>query len=272
MTEEIKEVVKEEPTEAAVPNTEAQAPEPNDEAKAAEEPVKEAAPAPDKEADAKEEESPKEDESKESEDTGYLEYDSPVLQQAVSILKAADISAEDANAIFAEAATSGDLSKIDTTTLEERLGKGEAAIVLALAESHYGKEFSEMKAIKESAHALTGGEDNYNAMKDWAAEQSKADPEFATMMTEIREMVDSRQPRAVKAAVRELFDLYRQDPNTTIPADLQIGDSVPKGGDVTPTTRADYTKALNAAHKAGTYEKDRPAIWARRQAGMKQGI
>lgn len=228
----------------------------------------------DEETETKDEES-EEDESEESEEESeaeYNEYEHPALKQAVNLLKDAEVSVEDANSIFQEAVDSGDLSKINKDKLVELVGEEKSDVILVLAESYYTTQFSEFKAVLDEAHKIAGGEETYNAMKDWAAEKATSDPEFAKDMQEFRSMIDSGNPRAVRAAVRELFDIYKQDPDTTISADLEEGTSTPNTTGLQPLTLREYTKLITKARKDGTYEKVHKGLWARRQAGKKQGI
>ena len=85
-------------------------------------------------------------------------------------------------------------------------------------------------------------------------------------------MLDSEQPRAIRAAVRELFDLYRQDPDTTIAADLEVGDKAASTAGLEPLSRKDYIKEIEKAHRDGSYDRVHKALWARRNAGIKKGI
>lgn len=218
------------------------------------------------------EESNEEDEDSEETESEYNEYEHPALKQAVSILEESGLPVDEANAIFSEAVESGDLTKIKKDVLIEKIGKDKADVVLVLAESYYNTAFSGMKAIKEEAFSLTGGEENFNAMRDWANEKAKTDEDFAKDLTEFRAMLDSGQPRAIKAAVRELFDTYKQDPDTTIAADLEVGDKAASTAGVEPMSRADYIKAVEKAHKDGTYDQVHKSLWARRMAGKKKGI
>lgn len=211
-----------------------------------------------------------EDPSEEPE--GYTEYSDPALSQVVDIMKGADISVEDANAIFKQAVDAQDLSKVDKAALVEKLGQKQADLVMVLAESYYNKTFSEMKAMKDLVTKEVGGEDSFEAMRTWAWGKADADPEFSKELTEIRGMIETKNPRIVKAAIKELYDMYRADPDTTIPADMQVGDKVASLTGVEPLTRAQYTDLVDKARKDGNYEKVSAQLWARRDAGIKKGI
>lgn len=234
-----------------------------------EETPSEEAPSPEPEPEEAEE---SEEEEVAEDDSAYNSYDDPALKQAVILMEEANLPVEEANAIFAEAVETGDLSKIKRDVLIEKIGKEKADVVLVLAESYYNTTFSAMRAIKEEAFSLTGGEENFNTMRDWAAEKAKTDVDFAKDLAEFRSMLDSKQPRAIKAAVRELFDMYKQDPDTTIPADVLAGDKTGSSAGLEPLSREDYTNEVQKAHRDGTYDQVSTALWARRKAGMKKGI
>jgi len=234
-----------------------------------EEPVVEE-PAP--EADPEPEPTEEPDEPEEDTSDDEEQHDHPALRQVDSMLKEAKLSDEDTEAIFAGVSDTGDMSKLDMQALVDKLGKDKAEVVKMLTESYLNTEFKAMNEIKESSYAITEGEDNFNAMRDWAREKEAADPQFAKDLLEIRQMVDSRNPRAVKAAITELFDLYRADPETTIAAKLEVGDKTPGSAGLEPMSRMDYINAVEKAHKNGTYDQESKALWARRQSGIKNNI
>lgn len=202
----------------------------------------------------------------------YNEYENVALQQAVDILKTAEIPVEESNAIFAEAINTGDLSKVDLATLQEKLGKDKADLVMILAKSYVDTTVGDVQKITEEAHKLVGGEENFKAMREWASKKEASDPEFAKVLADIRTMADSGSPVATKSAVQELARLWKEDPNTTIPAELMEGDAPGNSQGIKPMTRREYADAINAARIKGTYNAERQGLWARRQAGMKQGI
>jgi len=212
------------------------------------------------------------EEEVEETESGYHSYEDPALKQAVSILEEAEIPVEEANAIFQEAVDSNDLSKINKNALIEKLGQEKADLVMVLAEAYYTKTFNAMKAVKDKAFEITGTEEQFNAMTEWAAEKAKTDKDFAKDLQEFRDMIDSGKPRAIKAAVRELYDLYVEDPDTTIEADLEVGDKAASLKGVEPMSRQDYVTEIEKAHRDGTYDKVSANLWKRRQAGIKKGI
>jgi len=213
------------------------------------------------------------DEETDTEDAGeYNEYEHPALKQAVNILKESELPVEEANAIFAEAVEAGDLGKVDKAALAEKIGADKAETVIVLAQSYMDKVMGEVNAFKEAAYDLTQGQENYDAMTKWANEKAATDAEFKTAYDDIRSMVDSKNTRAIKAAVTDLFTLYKNDPDTTIVADLTVGDKAASTVGMEPLSRAEYTDLLLKAQDEGKYQALAPELWKRRQAGMKAGI
>ena len=219
-----------------------------------------------------EKESADDPESSTEEPAGYPEYTDPALKQATNLLKEANVSVEDANAIFKEAVETGDLSKIDTGTLVEKLGEDKAELVQILAEKYYSKAQEQVKETKELVHGIVGNEETFKDMQKWAAEKESQDPSFAKDLEDFRNMIDTGQPRSIKAAISELFDMYKADPNTTIRANLEVGDKAASTAGLTPMTRREYVDALEKARKEGTFDTQSATLWQRRLLGKKQGI
>lgn len=212
------------------------------------------------------------DEPEDEPDLSYNDYEDPALRQAVKILKDAKVPVEVTNKVFGEAVETGDLSKIDVELLKKSVGDDQAEAIMVMAGSYFNTTFTGFSNQQKAAYEITGGEENYTAMKEYAAEREKTDPEFAKEMKEIRALVDTGSEKAIKAAVTDLFNTYKNDPNTTIEADLMVGDS--KGGNsgIKPLSRLEHGRLIQEAINKGTYEKEKPKLWAMRQEGIKQNI
>lgn len=274
MSEENKDVVEPDKVEDQTPATdEPVAEEPVE--TPAEEPTEPASEEPAEEP-TEEPEEPKSDDEPE-EDTeepnlDYNEYEDPALRQMVKILKGKEIPVEVTNDIFGEAIESGDLSKVKVDLLKEQLGDEDAETVMVMAKAYAGGKFAEFAEIKKAASEITDGQQNYDNMKAWAQEKEKNDPEFAKEMAEIRTLVDTGSQKAIKAAVTELFEAYKADPNTTIEANLTKGDSANGKSGIKPISRREHGRLVEEAVKNGTYEQEKQKIWAMRQEGIKQNI
>lgn len=266
MSEEVKEEVPVEPQGSETP-----AETPAEETKT-EEPKETPAENTDVPADEPKEEAPQEEqgdnEEPEGEESGYVKSDDPALNQVVTMLEGADVPLDVAEQIFAEAAESGDPSQINMDALIEAVGQEKADVIMLLANTAADK----MKAMKSELFDMVGGQETFDGMREWALEKENADPEFAKDLAELRDMLDSKKPRQMRAAVQELFDMYAADPETTVSADLVKGDSAGRKSTVSPLTRAEFGRLSMEANEKGTYEKEKASLWARRQAGIKQGI
>lgn len=215
------------------------------------------------------------EQSEEQEDTSseYEQYEDPERRQIVNILKDAKVSVEDAQALFLPAIESKDLSKLDKDAMIEKLGPEKAELVMIMATSYFKGRMAEVDAMTSQVHELAGGEEQWSNIRDWAGEKEKNDPEFAKELNEIRSLLSTETPRAIKAAVKELVELYTADPETTSKANLTVGDKA-AGTTVStePLSRLAYAQEVEKARKQGTYEKLYPSLQKRRQAGIKQGI
>lgn len=254
------------PTEAPTEPTEQPTEEPSEPTEPTEEPT---------EADEPTEEEPSEEpteEPTEEDDFDYTEYTDPARRQIVDILRESEIPVEEAQEFFAEALKTQDVTKINQEALREKLGDKKAELVMLLAESYYKGAFQEMQALKDKAFEVTGGEDNFNAIKEWAQGKAESDPEFAKDLEEIRGLIATETPRGVQAGMKALVDLYKADPNTTVPADLEVGDKAAGENTAQPLSRLDYAREVEKAMKKGNYDDVIGELKKRRQAGIKQGI
>jgi hypothetical protein len=274
MSEENKEVVEPDKVVDPTPATDEPAaaepaPTPQEPAEPAQEPTEEPTPEPAEEPAPAEE---PEEEPQEEANLDYNEYEDPALRQMVKILKGKEIPVEVTNDVFGEAIETRDLSKVKLDVLKEHLGEEDAETVMVMATAYAKGKFSEFAEINKTAYDITGGQQNYDNMKAWAQAKEQSDPEFAKEMAEIRALVDTGSPKAIKAAVTELFEVYKADPNTTIEADLTQGDSANGKAGIKPISRREHGRLVDEAIKKGTYEQEKQKFWAMRQEGIKQNI
>lgn len=233
---------------------------------------KEETPAP----DPKKEEPPVDDKKDDDaapkdEPKGYAEHDHPALKQTVEFMKTAGVSVEDSNAIFGDAIEARDVSKVDKAKLVEKVGASQAEVIMVLvnaAAEGYAKQFKE---VEDALFPLAGGADGFKAMKEWAVAKEAADPEFAKTLNEIRNDLDNGSLRTKKAAIAELYTLFKDDPTVTIPANLQEGTGT-GATSVEPLSRREYVDLVEKAERNKTIDKVGPQLWQRRQAGIKKGI
>tara|TARA_R110000851_G_scaffold25799_2_gene73941 strand:+ start:77 stop:895 length:819 start_codon:yes stop_codon:yes gene_type:complete len=216
------------------------------------------------------EEGAEENTEEEKTESGYTVYDDAASKHVISILENANVPVDTANEIFSAAVDSGDFSKIDVDKLVEAVGQEEADLALALVKTKFDANTDTIQAAQTVITDIVGDKGQQEALSVWVTEQSK-DPAKADDFAELATMLDSGKPRQVKAAVEELYKLYKADPNITIPAAILDGDGGAVDG-ITPLSREAYTDAIDKATQAGQYEQKREGLWAQRQAGIKQNL
>ena len=205
---------------------------------------------------------------------GYNEYSDPVLNQVTNVLKDAKVSVEDANEIFKNAIEQNDISLLNTEALVEKIGKDKADIVQALAENYYNKQKQIADTLRSRAVEVTGDEATLDTVLAWSKEKSASDPEFAKVLNEARELINSGSSMAVKAAMQELYGRYQKDPDTTVSANtVEPTGAAPSSPTLTPLSRMEYARECNAVHtKHGSNQAMLNSLWQRRQLGQQQGI
>lgn len=211
--------------------------------------------------------------------TDYPEYaDQPTLNQVVNVLKEANLPLKDANLLFkdfqATLETDPDkaIATLDRKVLEEKLGKSKADLVLILAES-YVKDFkSDLKKAEDLAVSVVGSKENLDKIRAWAAAREQTDPEFAKELADLRNVIAQNTPAATRSALRDLYDMYKLDPDASIRASMVTGDKQPAAPSLQPLSRSEFTDLVYQAMKDGTYNTKQAELYARRRLGKKQGI
>lgn len=199
---------------------------------------------------------PVEDKTKPTEpEPVYPVYNDADADSVVSMLRKAKISVADAEQIFAPAAKDGDLAKIPLADLEQRIGKEEAALVVAAARSYWARKSAEIKTQAAELHAIAGGEAQWNSVVAWAQKRAQDDPKFASELNEYRELLSSSHASA-RLAVKDLSNRYKTERGGVIK--MVEGDNAGTAG-VAPAklnlTRAEYARKLTQLETAGKKEE-----------------
>lgn len=213
-------------------------------------------------------EKPKEPEV--NEDFNYNQYDDPLLQQVTDMFKTANIKVSEANEIFKAAADAQDLSLIDKDALKEKLGD-KADVALALVENYFNKQQKIQEAALNTAVQITGDKETFTAMTEWAKEKAQSDPEFASMLQDAISLVNTGKTMAIKGAVQELFEKYKEDPNTTIAGNIVQPTTSAGEVQVSPMSRVEYALArqdIYLNHKGD--QKMLNALWNKYQQSNKK--
>lgn len=181
----------------------------------------------------------------------YVTYNDPEADSIVSVLKEAGITAKESHDIFSKAIESGKLDTIDAKTLEDKLGKDKATLVLMGVKSYYTKMQGTVNEVVNTVHKEFGGKDNFEIVKTWALKVEAADPEFKKAMDDYRGMFASN-PRAAALASKELLNAYKADPrNKSLVIKMVEGDSSASISTDETISRSDYITQLEAAQRKG---------------------
>ncbi|MEX0583911.1 MAG: hypothetical protein WD185_09595 [Sneathiella sp.] len=204
--------------------------------------------------------------------TEYVTLDDPSGQAVINLLKEANVTPTEANAIFAKAIASGDLADVDWATLEAKVGKDKALLAKNGVESYYNNKFAVARATIAKTYEIMGGEENWGKVRTWAQTAEKTDAAVKQKIDGIRKMIDLGGYSA-EAGATELKRMYEAAPGNSGlgTAKITTGDTVVSvtGG---PLSRTDYMTAMHAANNAQAKAPVFEALRARRRAGMAAGI
>lgn len=202
----------------------------------------------------------------------YITLDDPAGQGAIDVLKESGVPPAEAEAFFAKAMASGDLTDIDWTAVEARIGKGKTFLVKTGVEAYYNNIKTEVDATVSRTYEIFGGAENWTTVKAWANAREATDPKFAKQIDSIRELLNANGAKA-EIGARELLRLYNTDGGTKGlgTTKLVVGDAT---GSVigAPLTRAEYLKEMHKANDNGAPASVVQALGARRRAGLAAGI
>lgn len=185
--------------------------------------------------------------------------DWPVLghkagDDAMQVMKAAGLSVADLDAIFGEANTTQDMSKVDLAKLNEKLGPHAANLVMLGINTFHADVTARNAETVAAVHEVAGGEESWKALTTWAqGKETAGDKAFNAKLGDLREAIDSGGWLA-KAAAAELKSMYEADPNngslvTTLEVPTRTGGT--ELVEVAKLSRAQYHDKLDALHRAG---------------------
>ena len=200
----------------------------------------------------------------------YPVYNDETADAVVGILKEAGVTPEEADTFFRAAVESGKLEDIDVTKLTEKVGKEKANLIMVGVKDFYNRNTQAVKTVVDEVYKVTGGEEQFATLRNWALEKEKSDPAFKAELDEYRNMLNST-PVAARLAINELVKAYNADPKTkSLTVNITSGDKVGSGGlELGYISRADYVAARKVAEdKRDFAEVDR--LKARRSQSMAQ--
>lgn len=178
----------------------------------------------------------------------YPVYDDAAANSVVNLLKKAGVTPAEADTFFSKAVASGDLKDIDLTALAAKVGKDEADLIMIGVRDYHTRQSEGVKKVVEEVHKVTGGEEQFTILKDWALEKEKTDPKFAEELDEYRRLLDGT-PTQARLAAQELLKAYNADPKTkSLTIKITEGDKIGSGNiSLDYISRADYVTQLKVA-------------------------
>jgi len=206
--------------------------------------------------------------------TKWVELNDEAGDAVIGLLQDAGVTPLEGNAIFQKAVASGDLADVDWAALEKKLPAGKFLLAKAGVEKYYADKYAPIQATVAKAYEITGSEQNWNTIKEWAHKQEKADPAFKATLDDVRKGIAQNGWIAEKS-IERLKGLYEAAPGNK---GLNVTKLVQGDTTAAPTgdalSRDDYMKEMRALHN-GLKQPDARKVAdlrARRQAGMKAGI
>ena len=186
----------------------------------------------------------------------------------LGMLQESGISPADAKAILFDGINSGDPSQIDMEALTAKVGKNAANIIMTGAKNFIAEKTAHNATAITAVHEAAGSKENWDTAVTWArANIPEAD------LAEYRPMLD-KGGAASRFAVAEIMAKYNADESnsTLAPSTPRAEGTSTSAPASTATTRAEYVKQLELAHKRRASPKELAVIQANRNAGRKQGI
>lgn len=213
----------------------------------------------------------KEEEAKQKNEDGswkekYIEIDNVHATAAIDLLKEANVSPLEANDIFAEAIKHNDLSKVDWTRLEKRLGASKAALVKAGVETYYNDEYKKNAEVVDKAYDMFGGEENWDKVRKHFQKAEKTDTALKGKINELRKSIEIGG-WAAEQALKELKTMYEAAPGTVgLGVSKRVEGGKPAANTGQDITKADFQAELAKADRERWPEAKINELRARRKA------
>ena len=248
----------------------------NDDDKAIEEEKRvaaEAAKKAEEEAKANGDEKPDEEEQTEWDGKDYVDTGIESADAVIALLKEAKIDPVLANGIFEKAMETQDINDVKWDVLAKHLSPAQLTLVRAGVKDTLESAVRTINETKQIAHELVGGADNWKKVTDWARAETGKNPAWAKQYAGYKQAVDQGGPVAELAlkAVKEAYEAK----HGTVKNDMVRGQKHvdPKQDQGAAMSRSEYYAERSKLEKAGkATEANIKALFARRQAGIKQGI
>lgn len=236
--------------------------------KAAEEAAKKAET--EKKPEEKPEEKPQEEQTWDGKD--YVETGIESADAVISILKDAKVDPLLANSVFEKAMQSQDINDVRWDVLAKHLSAPQLALVKAGVKDTLEGAVRVIAETTEFAHELVGGADNWSKVVAWARAEAGKNPQWAKQYAGYKQGVDQGGPMA-QLALTAVKDAYEAQNGTVGKTVVRGEKQVARADEVKGITRTEYYAERSKLEREGkATEANIKALFARRQAGMAQGI
>ena len=202
------------------------------------------------------------------EDTG-----SETGNAVLDMLKSSGVAQDEAKAMMYDAIVEGDLSKLDTAALKEKLGDSQAFLAEQGIKSYLAERKADVAAATAEVHDLVGGEDAWVKVRDWVNDPSNMKAET---LTDYAEMIDKGGAQR-RFAIQEMKAAFEGAPDNSdlAPSREEGQSSAPPA--VEALSKVDYADQYGKVYNDRTLspkQRDRKLnqINTARAAGRKAGI
>lgn len=202
----------------------------------------------------------------------WVTLEDPSGQAALDLLKEGGVTPVEAESIFGDALTSGDMSKVKWDVLEARLGKSKAHLVKTGVIDYNNRVAEGVRETTKKVYDVVGGADNFNKVKAWVAATEKADPASKAKFDSIRRGLDAGGYTAELVA-KDLRSMYEADPKNNGLGTSKVTGGDKPSGEVTggPIDKKTYQTEIRKAY-ANNDQKAVASLRARRLAGQQNGL
>lgn len=171
----------------------------------------------------------------------------------------------DVQRAIGNAITHGNPALIDMAYLTEK-GGAQAEQLKTIAKAIVDRVQSQTAAATDAVYQTAGGKDQWSAA---AAAFSQSAPVHLRQV--VQQFLESGNPETIKAGAQTVLDFVRQGGLVAVPGkQVQAGGGV--GAAQALSKEAFQTELFKLDKSSRTFEQDRAALFARRQAGKQTGI
>ena len=209
---------------------------------------------------------------------GWMTTEDPTLQAALNLMKASGMSPAEANEHFGEVLDTGDASKVDVAALEARVGKDNAALILAGVTKVANEQSDDVLQKVNAIQQEVGGPDNWAKMVQWSKNAARADDAVREQLSGLQDMMNGSQIQG-KLAAQEMLRMYNADAKNGTLANtpratptITPTTAAPAAPTAEPLSKRQYVEAIqNLTSRGAARAAEMAALSAGRAAARKLG-